>query len=254
MKVLFRNALMVALTASLASAVFGVPAAAQGDDTQLKGVYREAKRQGVKVTVFRGEGTSRRKVAHDYEFKSGDAFELDVETNRPAYVYVLNRTIVGNPDELSTKGIERVRDDDRRDRRSNRAQYSLLYPQSGEAKATTANKPLTISDFQMDKVAGVEKLLVVYSAKPIDVSRYFDLKGKQRTGRPASGNDRADGGKHTDTEEDVLDQLNKNLADWGANAESSQPKGVTRDPEGVGVVRDGNRPAMYEVTLRHFAR
>jgi hypothetical protein len=254
MKVTLRNATMIVLTACLAGATHGAPVAAQEEGAELKGVYREGQRTGVKVVVYRGQGEGRRRVPTDYEFKSGDGFDLELETNQRAYVYVLNRTLVGNPDQLSSKGIDRVRDDDRRDRTGKRARYKLLYPLGNDAKVTSANKKFQISGFKMDNQPGVEKMMVVVSAKPVDLSKYFDVDGNQRTRRGRASGSEGDSGRHTDSEEDVLDQLNKDLSDWAANAESSLPKGVTRDPEGVGVVRNGDRPGMVELTLRHYGR
>ncbi len=251
MRVNFVKGIAIASVLGLAAVAGSAVVAAQGDDAALKGVYREGKRTGVKVSVFRGSGSSRRRVASDFEFKSKDAFELDLETNQKSYVYVLNRTIDGDPNQLSSKGIERVRDDDRRERQGSRQRYTLLYPKGGDAKTTsTANKPFTISGFSMDENPGVEKMLVVVSTKPIDLNKYFDLtNGNQREDRR-----RADSGRRTDSEDDVLDQLNKDLADWASNAETSLPKGVSRDPEGVGIIRDAAKPAMVELTLRHYAK
>jgi hypothetical protein len=147
---------------------------------------------------------------------------------------------------MSEKGIERVRNDDRTER-GDRAKYTLLYPLEGDRAARTKpGTPFAVPDLRMNSEPGVEKIYVVVSAKPINIGDYFDTSGKQRTGRrrtaPAAGTN--------DTDEDVLGQLNKDLADWNANAEVSA-KGVER---ATGVARDAAKPAMAELTLKHFGK
>jgi hypothetical protein len=241
--------LLTAVTVAFAPSGSGLVAGAQ-DDAAIKGVFREGKRSGVKVSVFATDGNKRRRVSTDYEFRSGDSFELELETNQRAYVYVLNRTLAGDPSSLGSKGIERIRDDDRRERPPV-GPYQLLYPMKNDPRVAESNKPFKLTGFRMDDKPGVEKMFVVVSAKPIDISRYFDVDGDQRTGNrpPSSGGDR---GRREDRDEDVLDQLNKDLADWSANAESVLPKGVERDPEGYGVVRDPAKPGVVELTLLHY--
>lgn len=244
----------VLVTLAFSALALAGAVSAQTKDLELKGVYREAQRTGVKVVIFRVQDANRTRVATDYEFKSGDRFDLELESNQASYVYVLNRTMVGDPNQLSSKGIDRIRDEDRNNTQGPRPKYKLLYPLANDPKATTANKAFQISGFRMDNQAGVEKVLVVYSAKPIDLSRYFDLNGNQRGSQPPARDGRRTGGGRADTDEDVLNQLDKELADWAANAQTALPKGVTRDLEGYGIVRDPNRPGLVDLTLRHFAK
>ncbi len=245
---MFRKLLILAAVVT----AFGMPAGARGgagaqEDATVKGVFREGKRTGVKVSVFATDAGKRRRVSTDYEFRSGDSFELELETNQPSYVYVVNRTLPGDPGTLSSKGIERIRDEDRRER-PRTGPYKLLYPMKNDPKVADPNKPFTLAGFKMDDRPGVEKMFILVSAKPIDITRYFDVNGDQRTGRrPAGG-----GGNREDTDDDVLDQLNKDLADWSQNAESALPKGIEREPEGYGVVRNPAKPGVVELTLLHF--
>lgn len=246
-------AVMVAGQAFIAGG--GVAAQGQNDAT-VKGVYREAQRTGVKVSVFRGTGGSRTRVSPDFEFKSGDAFELELETNRPSYVYVLNRTLSGEPSELSRKGIERIRDEDRRPAQRARDQYKLLYPLGSDPKTTAANQAFRLPVMKMDSQPGVEKMFIVVSEKPIKIADYFDVSGDQRgrTSPPPSAGRDTGGDRHVDAEDDVLNQLNKNLVAWKENSETALPKGVVRDSEGYGVVRDTAKPGMVEVSLQHHRR
>jgi hypothetical protein len=246
---MFRKLLILTAVA----VAFAVPAGARlaagtQDEASIKGVYREGKRTGVKVSVFAADAGKRRRVSTDYEFKSGDGFELELETNQKSYIYVVNRTLSGDPGTLNSKGIERIRDEDRRDR-PRTTQYKLLYPMKNDPKVADANKPFKLAGFRMDDKPGVEKMFIVVSAKPIDISRYFDVNGDQRTG--GGGRDR---GRRDDTDNDVLDQLNKDLADWSQNADSALPKGIERDPEGYGVVRDTGKPGVVQLSLLHFPK
>lgn len=249
---MFRKVLIMMAMATSAAVWSGAPfaAAAQAQDPVLKGVervYQEGKRNGVKIAVFATEDSRRRRVPADHQFQSGDRFELELQTNQRAYVYVVNRTLAGDPGTLRDKGIERIRDDDRRERPRGSA-YKLLYPMKNDPRVAEANKPFKLTGFRMDEKPGVEKMFIVVSAKPIDINRYFDVaSGDQRKPRPGG-----DAGRRDDTDDDVLDQLNKDLADWSQNAESALPKGIERDPEGYGVVRDPGKPGVVELTLLHF--
>jgi len=225
----------------------GLAAQDQGDAASVKGIYREAQKPGVKYAVYKRNGTDRVRVGADYEFKSDDRFEIELETNKASYVYVLNRTFAGEPGELSRKGIERIRDDDHGGRGS-KEKYKLLYPLGKDPKTTSASAPFRLPVMHMDDQPGVEKMFIVVSAKPIKIDNYFDVNGDQRRS-PSAG-----GGRHVDSEDDVLDQLNKELVSWKDNSEIVQAKGISRDSEGYGVVRDSAKPGMLELTLQHHPK
>jgi hypothetical protein len=236
------------------SATSGVAAQAQAQENvaRVKGVYRDAQKPGVKVSVFKGSGASRSRVSSDYEFQSGDPFELELETNQAVYVYVLNRTLPGDPSTLKNKGIDRIRDDDQRAPAQQRMKYKMLYPRENDPKTTKVNTPFKIPGLSMDDTPGVEKMFIVLSAKPVNLANYFDLtNGNQRGGGGGGG---TGGGRRVDTADDVLSQLNKDLVLWQGNSDITLGKGVQRDTDNIGVIQDPTKPGMLELTLQHHPR
>ena len=202
-----------------------------------------------------------RRVSSNARFRSGDRFKFEVETNRSAYVYVLNRTLAGDARDLQSKGIEEIRDEDKRNRSGSRREYMLLYPRPGERPAAVpANTGVQLPReddrfFRMDNNPGVERLYVLASERRIDISEFFDLeRGRQRTGR-RSGPGRA--GDDGSIDDDVLDQLNARLASWADSAasefadEDAHLKGI--EVSSYGIVKEGNSDAAaIEVSLTHL--
>ena len=181
-------------------------------------------------------GTQRAIVPVTYEFKTGDRFALRVKVAAPSYVYVLNRTFVGSPDELkNNRQIKLVPDkaapaDGGGDAPKGSA-YSLVYPAKGANRLLRPGVvniiPAPGQLMEMDENPGVEKLLVIVSPKPMDISRYFDpASGHVRTApaAPAAG--------RKDSPGDVLGKLNSELASMAGNAEveESSDRAVTFVP------------------------
>ena len=155
-----------------------------------KGVFEEGRQVGVKFQVLRERDGQLRRVSTTYPFRSGDRFKFEVETNRSVFLYMLNRTLTGDAQSLRSKGIEEIRDDDRRDRSGSRRRYRLLYPSGGSRPAAVpAGRRVQFPRgddryFVMDEQTGIEKIYVLASERRIDLSEYFDLEdGRQRTGR-----------------------------------------------------------------------
>ena len=242
----------------------GQPAYDKGIHVEARGIYQEGARLGLQhdIVLLERNGNLRR-VSSTHRFRSGDRFRVEVEPNRAAFIYVLNRTLRGDERSLQSKGIEVIRGEDRRDRSGSRQRYSLLYPAPGRRPAAVragARVQLPSRDgyFVMDDEPGIERVYLVASERPVDVLRYFDPEdGRQRTGRPPAGG----GGS---IEDDVLDQLNARLASWVGNAdvamadEDAASKGI--DVAGYGIVKEDDRPggssriAAVEVSLRHLPR
>ena len=248
-----------AVAGLVAMGVTGGARVAAGQSVDAKGIYEDGRRVGVKFDVLLERDGRLRRVPTTYAFRSGDRFKFEVETNRSAYVYVLNRTLQGDARRLESRGIEEIRDDDRRDRSGSRRKYTLLYPGRGRRPMAVREgsrvqlPPGSDSYFVMDDEPGVERVYVLASERQIDISSYFDLEdGRQRTGRPPRDRD------DESIEDDVLDQLNARLASWVGNAdvafadEDADSKGI--DVSGYGVVRDEGRPGTVEVSLRHLPR
>ena len=226
-----------------------------GPSTAAQGIYEEGEQVGVKFDVLMEQNGRLRRVSSNYAFRSGDRFKFQVETNRSAFIYVLNRTLPGDARSLQSKGIEEIRDEDRRDRSGSRREYTLLYPGAGRRPAAVAaGRAVELPPggfYRMDDNPGIEKLYVLASERRIDdIDRYFDSDGRQRPGRRPRG-----GGS---TEGDVLDQLNTQLSSWGCNAgmafadPDADSKGI--EVAGYGVVRDREGPGSFEVSLKHLPR
>ena len=224
---------------------------------RVRRIFEEGRQLGVKFQVLQERGGRLRRRSTTYPIRSGDRFKFEVETNRPAFVYVLNRTLAGDAESLRSTVFDEIRDDDRRDRSGSRQEYRLLYPRGGERPAAVqAGRRVQLPPgdgryYVMEEPTGIEKLYVLLSERRIDLSKYFDLDdGRQRTGRRP----RRDGA----VEDDVLDQLNARLLKLAGNVvvefadEDAHWKGG--GVVGYGVVRDEDGPGVVEVSLRHLPR
>ena len=249
----------------VAAGTVGDPRPSAGQSGSARGVYVDGARVGVKFHVLRERGRDLRRVSTTSSFRSGDRFKLEVETNRSAFVYVLNRTLPGDQDRVGSRGIDVIRDEDRRNRSGDRRKYTLLYPRGGESRPVRGNTRVQLPPgnqfFRMDDEPGIERVYVLASENEIDVSDYFDLdNGRQRTGRPRG---RPRGGDSS-IEDDVLDQLNAHMAELVGNAltefapEDADSRGI--EVSSYGVVRDDGRSGnerrrpgtAVEVSLRHL--
>lgn len=252
------------------AAALGALAAALSGQEGLtpKGVYRDntntSVKNGVTYRVMLARGAQQSEVPVSFAFRSGDRFRLQVKLKDDAYIYVLNRTLDGDPEQMASKGITVVRDEDRQQKTKRRkAAYTLLYPSPSEAnrkirKGAYRDIPGT-ELLAMDNNPGVEKVYVVLSDAPLDLTKYF------RDGQmvSASGGDRTadDKGRKSDNPGDAIDNLDRNLADWAQNSATEPPaqaasKGVIREgsDEGEGcTVGNRNKPIMAEISLKHFA-
>jgi hypothetical protein len=94
----------------------------------------------------------------------------------------------------------------------------------------------------MDQEPGIEKLYLILSPEPIEMSRYFDTE---------TGVVLPDGPESRQLRGSTA--LGRQLSEWSKNA-----KTLIADPgfkriilEGYGVSSDPNRPALVEVDLKH---
>jgi len=196
-------------------------------------VTRAGVKYSVKLIRDGKEGT----VPSAYRFLDDDRFQLQFELNSPCYVYVLHRTAVGPPDQIS-KSVEFESAKDAPKPNS----YTLLFPR-GKARQMPAGKDQLIPDegvLRMDKKPGLEKLFVVISPDPLDLSKYFDPESAH--GYPSSDDAEAA-------------QLTRELATMGENAQVAESKGVTFEgTDSFGVSRDPRKPMVVVVNLGHYHR
>jgi hypothetical protein len=146
-------------------------------------------------------------VPATYRFRSGDRFRLLFELNQPSYVYVVNRSVEGNPDALGpmlgTRGINVV--DQNVAAKPGAPRLQLLWPGRGGGARLAAGHPQTVPGggqfFEFDQNPGLEKLALLVSPYPIDPGRLFTGLGGSTT--PAGSG----AGSRQDTNADVLSQL-----------------------------------------------
>ncbi len=249
---------IVLLLAQLVLIPAGMTANAAADeikDLSPKGIYLDVdkhQRTGVKFWTLLRVGKKEHRVSTSHDFRSGDRFRFGFEINRDCYLYVVNRTIIGNPDTLHRsyegKSISRVRDDDRQRAKRRFGPPHLLFPtrtagMQNRLRAAVAHLIPQRDAYFMDREYGIEKLYVVVSDKPLDMARYFD---------PGSGEiHRQPGSRLPDPE--VLAGLNDKLVEWSRNADVELvTKGIWHEAEGYGVSIDPSQPAMVEIDLRHY--
>ena len=233
---------LVSLRLAVSLAFASLPAPLAFAEEPNRGVRLRQQPGNVTYDVELIRGTQRAIVPVTYEFKTGDRFALRVKVAAPSYVYVLNRTFVGSPDELkNNRQIKLVPDkaapaDGGGDAPKGSA-YSLVYPAKGANRLLRPGVvniiPAPGQLMEMDENPGVEKLLVIVSSKPMDLTRYFDgASGQVRTTpvAPAAG--------RKDSPGDVLGKLNSELASMAGNSEvaESSDRAISFEPVGINKV------------------
>jgi hypothetical protein len=239
-KAVWNAALAVALAA---------PAMAQS----AKGIYVEGSRPAMKFNVLLERNGHTEVVPTNYAFKTGDRMKFQFDVNRDLYVYVLHRTVDGNDQTVSryagSKGIEVIRDDDRKNNRKD--SYDLLFPGKESNNLIHARNLESIprgsdSYFRMDSQPGMEKLIIVASPKPIKIEQFFDVQ----TGH-MSDNGRK---PHNDSDDDVVGQLTRSLFDVSGNS-LVDAKGieVVGPSDGYVAARTPDKAIVVTVDLRHLS-
>jgi hypothetical protein len=236
--------IVVAFAAS--AALCGVAAFADGPDA--KGVYITGGAPGVQFRVALTRDGRETTVPTSYEFRTGDQMLFRFRLNQDAFVYVLTRSIPGEPEQTSvfagSKGILVLEAQDPL-APPPPTPYRLLFPlkTTGSRNRLSATTEHTIpsngSLFVMDAQAGIEKVYVILSETPIDMSRYFDAE----TGDMLPGA-RMDRG------------LASRLLEWNRNSLTTIPEPGSKGIgiEGYGVSSDKRQPALVEVDLRHRSK
>ena len=198
----------------------------------------------VKYDVILERGERNEPVATSRRFVNGDKFRLRFEVNKDSFVYVLHRTLDGNPDQMErytgAKGIRVIRDEDRS---SNTAgKFQLLYParNTGMNNRLTGRKAKIVPEngggFQMDQDPGIEKLVIVVSPTQVDVSRMFSLT----SAKPGTV-------RREDSDADLDNQLK------GAEDNTMNSKGVCVG-DCYAAPRAAGKPIIVNVDLRHYSR
>ena len=257
----FGKGLVLAAAALLAWGGSGLEAGERADASP-KGIYLsegKERRTGVRFNVLLNRGGKSRIVSTNYRFRDGDRMKFQFALNRAAYVYVVHRSLEGDPDSdrvrryAGPKGIEVVRGEDRSRRRA--GSYRLLFPNravglDNRLKARRLYRVPAARDkyFKMDDNPGIEKLYLVVSRKRLDIEEHFDLgDGGVHRSRATGGE-----GRREDSGGDVLDRLTAKLAGYAGNTQRSLSKGIeVEEVDGYGIGVERGRALMIEVDLAH---
>jgi hypothetical protein len=239
----------------LPAVVAGLIAAVAADDStaKIKGIYIDGGQAsggagggaggklGVKFNVKLQRDGKEKLVRSDYDFQDDDHMKFQFQVNRESYVYVLHRTMNGDPSRLKGIDIEAPAPG------PEATSYQMLFPNrlTGRNNKMAPNRVYTVpgeADFRMDDKPGVEKLYLVVSPKPLDITKYFNVQdGKIQRG-----------GKRDDSRDDVESQLSKELKGLTGNTDSAMAKGIEIDS--YAVARDNGKPVVVQVNLQHYPR
>jgi hypothetical protein len=211
-------------------------------------------RPAVKYSMQLERGGEARPVAASYQFRDRDRFRFLFEVSQTSFVYFLHRQLNGDPDSMErytgAKGISVVRDED--NRAPAPSGFTLLYPSNPSGVRLTARQPQRVPGngdyFQLDTNPGVEKIVLVVSSQPLDMSGFVKKRSRTQPG----------GGSRNDSDNDVLGQLRKDIEAMDANTVTvnDQPsaKGICVGTcDGYSAPRNPGKPFLVNIDLRHYA-
>lgn len=166
-----------------------------------------APRPAVKLRIEMNQNGQSVPVSASHRFQSGDRFRFVFELSQSSHVYVVNRSIEGNPEGLrellGTRGINVV--NQAANAPAAVPKFQVLWPPAGSDAPLPARQTQTIPGgtqfFEFDANPGIEKISVLVSPYPVDITRYFTgVRSRPRANPPVAG-------RHDDTNADVLAQL-----------------------------------------------
>ena len=224
----------------------GVPPVRAQQQNQARGIYIERARPAIRFNVALDRDGHTSNVSADFAFHSGDRMKFQFDVNKDCYVYVLHRTLDGDSRKVEryagTRGIEVIRDDDLRGRRTD--SWELLFPNllSGRDNLIKANALTSIPSapaqfFRMDENPGMEKLTIVAAPRQLGLEAYFDI---------------ASGKMHEGSGDDIRNRLTRSLMDYGGNSiVDSSTRGI-EIVDGYAGSKDASKPILVVVDLRHL--
>ncbi len=168
-------------------------------------------------------------------FVDGEQFRLRFTISKDSHVYVLHRTLEGNPDDmnryLGEAGIRTLRKEDSLNGAPGK--YQLLYPASntGTQNRAIAGKQSLVPEggrfFRMDRNIGVEKLVIIVSPNAMNVASLFGM---------VSGGTALNAEKQFQSMEENTVQSKQLI------------------PESYAAAKASAKPIMVNVDLRHYRR
>lgn len=233
------------LCSALLIAAGALPVLAQ-QANGARGIYIEGAKPAMRFYVALDRDGHTSNVSAGYSFHSGDRMKFQFDVNKDCYVYVLHRTVDGDVAKVErysgTRGIEVIRNDDRRDRKTD--SWELLFPNShsGRDNLIKANALTSIPSapdqfFRMDQNPGLEKLTIVAAPRPLGLEAYFDMaSGKLREG----------------SVDEVRNRLTQSLMEYSGNSiVESATRGIEIVDSYAGS-KDSAKPIVAVVDLRHL--
>jgi len=190
-----------------------------------RGVRLSEQPGGLTYDIELIRGVERGIVSTAYRFQNGDRFAVRLRLTRDAYVYVLNRTFTGDPDDLrATRAIRLVPNTPSPGGPSapqppapgtaahdtGGSPFAVIYPPTGHRllKAGPVNLlPSAEMALEMDEHPGLEHVVLIVSPAPLSRSWLLQRAAAVRQGSPPRS-----------TDEDIDTQL-RELQRMAANAE-----------------------------------
>jgi hypothetical protein len=270
------------VTVFLMALLFTAAGAAQSDAGLTKrGIVLRKHASNVTYDVVLLRGTERATAPVNYRFQSGDRFALRVRVAVDSYVYVLNRTFVGSPDELKTSRQVRLVPNgpeaggsagEQEQAAKGKPVYALLYPRTGSRMLKAGVRttlPGSTMALEMDKHPGVEHLILIVSPTPLRIRSLFDS---------TTGELRVANAIREDSAIDVAAKLDAQLAAMANNVEAEESATPARsivfmpvqdgevkpspappllkppDTTSVAAPKRPGQPFLVDVILAHYPR
>lgn len=216
-------------------------------------------------------------VPNNYEFRSGDKFAVRVKMNEgTGYLYVLNRTITGEPERIRTSAVRGIQlasngrptevtaEEEEKlltNESAAASEYRLVYPAT-HRKASREWVTVPANDlFEMDDNPGLEQLLVIVSPRPLtDFTKTLEslTKASTRTERmraqQAIRGELAQMAANTESADPPLDARSITVGDLPKQQPSGPPvpPAPPKPNPGAAAPIQASRPYLVQLTLIHL--
>lgn len=183
---------------------------------------------GAKVAIELNRGGKTSMVSPDYEFKSGDRIRLVLDINFKGYAALINEGTTGKK--------------------------TLLYPYKGVSSEVFPSGALKIPNtdwIKFDNNKGVEKLVVIFSGKPIpELAQMFETPPSDTPTSPTS----TGGMANADEQAQILAELNSRSLDRSRKLKTSRDLSIESSTDGNYVVTNDSQLSDvigFELFLKH---
>jgi hypothetical protein len=186
---------------------------------------------GIKVAIELNRGGKTSMVAPDYEFMSGDRIRLVLDINFQGYVALINEGTSGKK--------------------------SLLYPYKGVSNEVFPNGALKIPNtdwIKFDDQAGTEKLVVIFSNKPIPELSQMEGTTGDGGGQTETTTGSTGGMATADEQAQILEELNSRSLKRGKALKNGRDLTIESGSDGTYAVAESstlNDVIGFELLLKH---